>query len=78
MLSTTSRPKSLAARASAQASRPRRDRLGNRSQNVDELAVAVAMAGQPDAGFAPVPRQVQLRNGSPLRSAPGFLANTGR
>lgn len=52
--------------------------LGDRRQDVDELAIAVVMAGEATANLRQTGGRSQLRNGSPLRSAPGFRASTGR
>src|SRR5438270_485357 len=79
MLSTTSRPNSRAESASAQAA-------STASSPASVTAVRISTNWRSPSLWPASRRRIcasaggrsQLRNGSPLRSAPGFLASTGR
>jgi len=79
MLSTTSRPNSPAASASAQAA-------STASSPASATSVRISTNWRSPSSWPASRRRIcasasgrsQLRNGSPLRSAPGFLASTGR
>jgi len=52
--------------------------LGDRCQNIDELAIAVAVASKPAPDLCQGRRQIPVAERVAFLSAPGFLASTGR